>query len=173
MNRKLVIIFATIGILLVAFGFVMWFVFGESSVFGGDGDNGGQIATEVEEKSKDEITVDDLKSRLESVVDYQFFVKTTSDIKSSVYKGLNSTAIVKSDNIVIASLDVYDSEEDAMAVIADVKSANTTGYDTETGKNYESISSGKSFVERVGKTVLTVSADNSKLVDAIKEAIKY
>ena len=174
MNKKLVDILVSIGVLVIALGFVLWFFLaGGTDGSGGVFDNN-QIATEEKEKSKEEITIQDFKSSLESVNNFQFTVEITEgEALDFAYEGLVSLAIVKYNSTVVASLDVYDSEENAQKVIDDIKASNTAGFQEETGKKFESLSTDTAFVERVGKTFLTINADDSKVIDEIRKATKY
>ncbi len=173
MNRRIVIILVSAGIGLTILGVVLWLVFA-GGVTGDSGTNeGGIISSESEEITKEEITTEKFKEKLESIVEKQFYVKIAESITDNPYEGLEGSAIVKSDNIVVASLDVYDSIENASAVIADVKGSNTAGYKREAGKNFEKISSENSLIEQVGKTILTVNTDDSEITEAILKAIRY
>lgn len=141
-----------------------------------DGDNDSVISTTEELPSKDELTVEKYKEKLENVTDYIFVTEVNtekSDLSLFPYTGLESCALTSVDGVDTATFLVFDSEENAQKIIDETKANNTSGFDEEIGKNFVKITQDYVVVEKVGATVLTISCEDEGITKSIISATGY
>ncbi len=132
--------------------------------------------TTAPEPEKTELTADEFAEAVSNTEGFTFKTEMNTeadDLALFPYEGLQACVLVVHDDANVASFFVFDTEENADKVIRDTKDENTTGYNAETGKNFEMLKEGPAVVERVGATVMNISTDNESMTKAILKATEY
>ena len=147
----------------------------DSNGSGGENNNN-VISSTAPEPSKDAVTLEQYKEKLEDVSEYVFTTEintTKEELTLFPYQGLVSCGLTKESNVNVATFLEFDSVESADFIINDTIANNTSGYEEEKGKNFIKLTQDYVVIERVDKTVLITSTDNKDTTEAILNAIGY
>lgn len=138
--------------------------------------NNNVIPSTAPEPSKDAVTLEQYKEKLDNVSEFVFTTEINTEedgLSLFPYNGLRSCGLTKESNVNVATFLEFDSVESADFIINDTIANNTSGYDEETGKNFIKLTQDYVVIERVDKTVLITSTDNKDITEAIINAIGY